>query len=174
MHGGLQERWIWRLLTLPVPSQIWKWAQSCLVLMSLSSAKVNTLRWGEQVRSLKHHRTAEQWPKSYTWQLCKSVSNLGFMSKILIWPCQLFTGNMNKIKSKCPFSYFTDSGVLYTLWQELVGGFTALHKYLYLKSAEFLLGHESWPHLKEESSSCSCSSLSLMTAGLQLIFYMFD
>lgn len=81
---------------------------------------------------------------------------------------------MNKIKSKCPFSYFTDSGVLYTLWQELVGGFTALHKYLYLKSAEFLFGHESWPHLKEESSPCSCSRLSLMTAGLQLIFYMFD
>lgn len=180
---GLQEQWIRRLLTLNPQSDMETGsilpcidaAVQCLASVQKCTAEVGW-RWGEGgvVRSLKHHHTAEQWPKFYTWQLCKLVSNLRFMSKILIWPCQLFTGNMNKIKSKWPFSYFTDSGVLYTLWQELVGGFTALHKYLYLKSAEFLFGHESWPRFKEESSPCSCSSLSLMTAGLQLIFYMFD
>ena len=67
------------------------------------------------------------------------------MCTILKWPCQLFIGNVNKVKSKCLCSHFTDSGMFYTLWQELVWGFTALHKYLYLKSAKFLF----WPWLMD-------------------------
>ncbi len=43
-----------------------------------------------------------------------------------------------------------------------------------LKSTKFLFDRDLWTSLKQESSPCSCSSLSLMTAGLQLIFYKFD
>lgn len=44
----------------------------------------------------------------------------------------------------------------------------------YIQSQLNFFDRDSWTRLKQDSSPSSCSGLSLITAWLQLIFYMFD
>lgn len=125
--------------------------------------------WCKVIKAPSHCTTV---PQVLHFRAMEAGTNFTFMSKILIWPCQLFIGSVNKIKLKCLSSYFTDSGMFYTLWQELVWGFTVLHKYLYLKSAEFLFDRDSWTRLKRESSPAAAAVYH--QHELLLIFCMFD
>lgn len=180
-----EEQWISRLPTTQAPVRYWLrgwimahidaavqrfacvWTQHAQAMWMLNIWGARSLKHitsQNSASSFTHHGYESRYLISHSWAKC-ALSQNDLAS--------FFSGNVNKIM-KCLCSHFTDRGMFYTLWQELVWGFMAVHKYLYLKSAEILFDCDSWTRLKQESLPFSCSSLSLMTAGSQLIFYMFD